>query len=353
MKSFREFYLSEYGKFVVEANNEYITKVYLDNNAINEMKNDLTSKVVKQLDEYFNNGRIKFDLPLYFPDNFYGKVWAQLYNVEYAKTLTYKELGELVNSKAYRAIGTAMAKNPFAIIVPCHRIVRSGGDLGNYFYGVKMKKSLLINEYSFIFNEKCLETKQFSSKDITKLKNIIEFKEVFKTIELVDSYKYYKDLFHVIISQIIYQQINFNTAKNIELLFFKYYNFNPTATLILNTSAKQFKNLGINKRKAECLKSVADLWISSSTMDEFESNLIQISGIGKWTMKMYELFGKCSESILSFEDLIIYQTLLKLYNVESLSDEQKSNILKQVSGIETLTSINLWKYAQELRKSDK
>ena len=61
---------------------------------------------------------------------------------------TYKEVAKALNTKAYRAVGSAMAKNPNPIIVPCHRVIKSNGDVGLYSYkdGIKTKIALLQNE---------------------------------------------------------------------------------------------------------------------------------------------------------------------------------------------------------------
>lgn len=59
---------------------------------------------------------------------------------------TYKEVAESMNSKAWRAVGSAMARNPFPLVVPCHRVVKSNLSLGNYGGGVEMKKELLKKE---------------------------------------------------------------------------------------------------------------------------------------------------------------------------------------------------------------
>ena len=61
---------------------------------------------------------------------------------------TYKEVAKALNTKAYRAVGSAMAKNPNPIIVPCHRVIRSDGSLGGYSGkgGVKTKRFLLQKE---------------------------------------------------------------------------------------------------------------------------------------------------------------------------------------------------------------
>ena len=75
---------------------------------------------------------------------FQQKVWETLAQVPCGETWTYQKLAqESGKPKAVRAVGTAMGKNPLSFILPCHRIVRSDGSLGNYGWGTQMKKRLL------------------------------------------------------------------------------------------------------------------------------------------------------------------------------------------------------------------
>ena len=64
--------------------------------------------------------------------SFNQKVYNLLKKVPKGKVTTYKILAEKLGTKAYRAVGNAMAANPFAPVVPCHRVVNSGGNVGNY-----------------------------------------------------------------------------------------------------------------------------------------------------------------------------------------------------------------------------
>lgn len=64
--------------------------------------------------------------------NFQNKIYELLKKVPKGKVITYKELAKAAKTKAYRAVGTAMARNPFAPRVPCHRVVNSDGKIGNY-----------------------------------------------------------------------------------------------------------------------------------------------------------------------------------------------------------------------------
>ena len=100
----------------------------------------------RQLDEYFEGRRHDFDLPLdwQLSGGFRRQVLAELVQVPYGHTVSYKELAERAgNPKASRAAGTAMATNPIAVVVPCHRCLRTSGDLGGYGGGLDAKVWLL------------------------------------------------------------------------------------------------------------------------------------------------------------------------------------------------------------------
>jgi methylated-DNA-[protein]-cysteine S-methyltransferase len=102
--------------------------------------------VRRQLDEYFVGQRHDFDLPLDWSlsQGFRRTVLHKLVEVPYGHTVSYKELAELAgNPKASRATGTAMATNPIPLVVPCHRVLRSGGKIGGYGGGLDAKVWLL------------------------------------------------------------------------------------------------------------------------------------------------------------------------------------------------------------------
>jgi methylated-DNA-[protein]-cysteine S-methyltransferase len=104
-------------------------------------------EVRRELDEYFAGGRDHFELPLdwQLSGGFRRTVLERLYaDVEYGRTVSYLELATMVgNPKASRAVGTAMATNPIPIVVPCHRVLRTGGQLGGYGGGLPAKITLL------------------------------------------------------------------------------------------------------------------------------------------------------------------------------------------------------------------
>jgi methylated-DNA-[protein]-cysteine S-methyltransferase len=108
----------------------------------------LLREAQQQFDAYFT-GRLKtFDLPLYMNDTpFTVKVWRELQAIPYAVTLSYAELAQRIGEpKAVRAVGHANGKNPFVIVVPCHRVIGAQGQLTGYRAGLERKVWLLDHE---------------------------------------------------------------------------------------------------------------------------------------------------------------------------------------------------------------
>ncbi|RLT45539.1 MAG: methylated-DNA--[protein]-cysteine S-methyltransferase [Chloroflexi bacterium] len=102
----------------------------------------------EQIAAYFAGKLRTFDLPLDLRGTeFQRRVWAQLRTVAYGQTATYLEIAlALENPQAVRAVGAANGQNPLAIVVPCHRILGSGGKLIGYGGGLWRKEWLLRHE---------------------------------------------------------------------------------------------------------------------------------------------------------------------------------------------------------------
>ncbi len=100
----------------------------------------------RELDEYFARRRRLFDLPLDFrlASGFRREVLARLPGIAYGHTASYAEVAALTSSpRAVRAVGSACARNPLPLVVPCHRVVRSDGSRGAYVGGAEAKAQLL------------------------------------------------------------------------------------------------------------------------------------------------------------------------------------------------------------------
>ena len=104
--------------------------------------------VIRQLEEYFDGKRKEFDLPLILEGTeFQLLVWRNLQKIPYGETVSYGQLARRIGSpEAARAVGLANGSNPIPIIIPCHRVIGSNGDLTGFGGGLPVKKKLLALE---------------------------------------------------------------------------------------------------------------------------------------------------------------------------------------------------------------
>jgi len=110
-----------------------------------EKDDEILRETKKQLDEYFEMKRKKFDIPIITTgSDFQQSVWKALLKVPYGTTSTYLQLArDIDNEKAVRAVASANGANSIGIIIPCHRIIGSDGSLTGYGGGLPLKKRLL------------------------------------------------------------------------------------------------------------------------------------------------------------------------------------------------------------------
>lgn len=94
-------------------------------------------------------------------NNFNERCYELLKLIPEGKVTTYQEIAKALNTKAWRAVGTAMAKNKNLYIIPCHRVVRSDGTIGQYALGSSKKAELLIKEGVIVANGKVTNLNKF------------------------------------------------------------------------------------------------------------------------------------------------------------------------------------------------
>ena len=110
-----------------------------------EQEDEVLVKTKQQLDEYLVGGREEFDVPiLTIGTDFQLSVWEALMKVPYGTTSTYLQLAKDINNpKAVRAVANANGANAIGLIIPCHRIIGTNGELVGYGGGLAVKKRLL------------------------------------------------------------------------------------------------------------------------------------------------------------------------------------------------------------------
>ena len=111
-------------------------------------ENAMMQKTQRQLDEYFQGNRQEFSISLFMGGtDFQQSVWKELKKIEFGKTCSYESIAKrLGNPGAQRAVGKANGDNRIAIIIPCHRVIRSNGELSGYGGGVRRKEWMLSHE---------------------------------------------------------------------------------------------------------------------------------------------------------------------------------------------------------------
>ncbi|MCX8472895.1 MAG: methylated-DNA--[protein]-cysteine S-methyltransferase [Sediminibacterium sp.] len=131
-------------------NNPFINISNYFSQQIVPIEMDIFTQLEKQLYDYFYRNTKIFNLSLSLKGTpFQIKVWTELLTIPFGKTITYKTQSENMNNPlGIRAIAHANGQNPIAIIIPCHRVIGSNGNLTGYRGGLENKKKLLILEGS-------------------------------------------------------------------------------------------------------------------------------------------------------------------------------------------------------------
>jgi len=108
----------------------------------------MQAKALREIEAYFMVPRRSVSLPLPLPGTAFERaVWQQVRRVPPGRTVTYGELARRIgHPRAARAVGTALKKNPFPILIPCHRVVPANGSIGRYAGGADIKRWLLSHE---------------------------------------------------------------------------------------------------------------------------------------------------------------------------------------------------------------
>ena len=146
------YYDSPVGLLKIAGTEQYISEIsFIDHPkdiAASTGEQPLLHDCIEQLIEYFNGKRLSFDIPVYQKGtDFQTRVWNQLLNIGYGKTITYLTLAKsLGDPQCIRAAASTNGKNKIAIVVPCHRVIGSNQSLVGYAGGLWRKRWLLALE---------------------------------------------------------------------------------------------------------------------------------------------------------------------------------------------------------------
>lgn len=141
------FYRSPIGVLEIITREGFLTNINLVDLLGDDEPDELALEVLRQLRAYFAGELKSFDLPVKLNGKgFCLRVWESMREIPYGKTVTYGALAAMAGSpNAYRSAGSCAGKNPIPIVVPCHRVVASGG-IGGFGLGLDVKRKLLAIE---------------------------------------------------------------------------------------------------------------------------------------------------------------------------------------------------------------
>jgi methylated-DNA-[protein]-cysteine S-methyltransferase len=136
---------STVGPLTLEGDDQVLTRLGFEAPSVPQGDSGAVAAAVIQLEQYFAGERTEFDLELALEGTeFERRVWDEVRAIPFAEVATYAEIARRIGRPgASRAVGRANARNPVAVIVPCHRVVGSDGSLTGYAGGLEMKRALL------------------------------------------------------------------------------------------------------------------------------------------------------------------------------------------------------------------
>ena len=151
------YYQSPIGLIKIGGTDQYIAELSFVDNKEQVIHgepgvSDVMHQCTEELIEFFCGNRRNFDIPVYQEGTeFQQKVWSELLNIPFGKTINYLDLSKrLGNVKAIRAAASTNGKNKICILVPCHRVIGSNNALVGYSGGLWRKKWLLDHEFKIL-----------------------------------------------------------------------------------------------------------------------------------------------------------------------------------------------------------
>ena len=148
---YRDYLKIQTGYLVIEVNDESLVRIFFTKTLDKKRSSNRASrKVIYQLKQFFSGKREEFDLDIKLVGtDFQKKVWSQLIKIPFGETSSYGDIAKQIGRpKAARAVGGACNKNPILVVVPCHRVVGSTGNLTGFACGLDVKRELLQIEAS-------------------------------------------------------------------------------------------------------------------------------------------------------------------------------------------------------------
>lgn len=135
---------SSFGPISLQCTEEQVIALHFGDRDFHD-RTPLLREAEAQVRAYFSGKLRNFQLPLFYQGTlFQHRVWAALQQIPFGKTISYRDLAEIIDApRAARAVGSANGKNSLPILIPCHRVIAHDGALGGYSRGIGIKAALL------------------------------------------------------------------------------------------------------------------------------------------------------------------------------------------------------------------
>ncbi len=266
---------------------------------------------------------------------FHRKVYEAARRVETARTVSYGELAALAGKPGgARAVGQAMRRNPFPIVVPCHRILAAGGKPGGFtsWNGLDTKARLLAAEGVALALPRSTGGLPFDWDEAVKTIAAAD-PLLAKIIEKVPGKKLVLDElvspFESLLQAIVYQQLNGRAAETIhgrvEALFPKR---RPTPRAFLRVKEEKLRGAGLSRAKLAAARDLAAKALDgtlptkealrSMPDDEIVERLTAVRGIGRWTAEMFLMFRLGRPDVLPATDYGVRKGFQKAFRKRAL-----------------------------------
>lgn len=294
---------------------------------------------IEKIQRHLNSGRedlSQIPLDLSTQTDFFRRVYETAKQIPPGRTLTYGDLAERVGVPGgARAIGQAMGKNPFALIVPCHRIVAAGGKMGGFsaWGGATTKKQLLDLEAAATWD--WIGDFEGGAQQAARLlqKNDEVLRAVIRRIgPCTLSPKRGNSTFEALSQSIIFQQLSGKAAQTILGRFIQLFpgpNY-PSPEAVAEASEERLRSAGLSRAKALAIKDLAAKTIAGEvpSMKEMESmseeaiirSLTKVRGIGRWTVEMLLIFDLGRVDVLPVADYAIRKAYAQIHGKRKLPE---------------------------------
>lgn len=321
-------------------------------------------KTIEKIVQYFDGqqpslAHIRLDLSDCPP--FHQKIYEVLQKTQPGTTVSYKSLADLCDRpKAARAVGQAMAANPIPLLIPCHRVVKTSGELGNFsaVTGVKLKAAMLKLE-NVVLNssENALELpRTLKELDLglaaqTLAKQDPDFKPIVQLFP-VPGLKIDKisSPFQALLESIVHQQLTGKAATTIFGRLASLFSGNITPMDIVRATDDELRSAGLSGAKVLAMRDLAQYTAQNRlpTLKQLErmpneeviAILSRLRGIGRWTIEMILIFKLGRADILAKDDYGLQKGLAVLRGTDKLPTPKE--LMQQALKWKPYCSIAAW-----------